>query len=208
MKKILLSLFFAAAAVSLFAQTKDNQIDISIGGGLATYRSDLNANQSAHSFTFKPYVFKQISFNKYLNASFDLISYATYGRSPDQTNFFSNLIDIVQFVNEKFYLTTFGLGLKYKLTNGKILPSNYLLSPHFFLGVDGSRLTYDNGIYREKSKIHLAESGGMGITYYFAKHWQVAYDLRLGRVKSNWWSSLKNDYEIYVQNAIMLGFNF
>lgn len=125
MRKLLLFGFAALLVIVSHAQNSEKKWSIGVFGGKTEYNGDLG-----NAFIFKKgkafYPFGAISVNRYLNRSFDVGIFSSFGeygyKNLDKGNFHGDKLDIS------------GL-LTYKLANGYLFKENAIFAPYIAAGV-------------------------------------------------------------------------
>lgn len=162
MRKIFLSSLLVGLLSVSFAQNAENRWSIGVFGGKTEYNGDWGNGFLDFNRAFYP--IGAISLNRYINSSFDLgifASYGEYGYKKDEThNFFGAKTDA-------------SMLLTYKLTNGYILNETVKLAPYISAGlgfahVSGGRIW--NG------RDYIIPVGG-GIKYNFCNGFAMQYQL-------------------------------
>jgi outer membrane protein OmpA-like peptidoglycan-associated protein len=165
MRKFILMGLIACTVAVASAQNSDHKWSIGLFGGKTEYNGDLGNAFIKFDKAFYP--FGAISINRYLNPSFDLGVYSSYGeygykKTPAR-----------RFFGEKFDVS---LLLTYKLSNGYIFKEDALVTPYISAGV-GMAHYHGNRVWNGRDYI-IPVGGGLklNITNWFALQYQLLYN--------------------------------
>jgi OmpA-OmpF porin, OOP family len=195
-KKYLFLILFSLIIGLTNAQTPEKKIGIGIIGGCNQYNGDLG--NGIFDFGKAFYAFGGLSFNHYLNSSFDLGLQGTYG----DYGFWKNSDE--NFLGKKY---DFVLLLSYKFNNGYILKEKSKLAPFLVAGT-GIAGYYGSNIY-ERGCDWVAPIGA-GLKYQINNKFAVQYQF-LHYYTGN--DSRDNQTEMniddrYAQHSISLIYSF
>lgn len=155
----------ACTAFVASAQNEDHKWSVGLFGGKTEYNGDLG--NAFIKFDKAFYYFGAVSINRYLNPSFDLgvfSSFGQYGYNKTSTrNFFGNKLDI-------------SLLASYKLANGYIFKENALFAPYLAAGVGWAH--YAGGRVWNGRDLLIPVGGGIkvNLTENFALQYQLLYN--------------------------------
>ena len=188
------------------AQTKTNKNNLTAGGGLEQYKGDLG--NSFLDFQEEWYGFVKLAYGRYLNHSFDAQAFATIGEIG---RCFDGVLDAehpVLMFRSRF--TTTGLDLEYKFANGYLLKENSKIAPFVYAG---AALNHHQDIWTNEPRVnegfYTSINGGLGVSCQLIKNIQFVYNLELGYFTSDAIDFIsKGSNDMYLQNTLMLGFNF
>jgi OOP family OmpA-OmpF porin len=205
MKKQIILFALLLASAGLNAQTKDQKNNISLGGGKESYNGDLGNSWFDPSEEW--YGFVHASYSRYLNPSFDFLTFGTVGdigrcRADDSP---------VNTLNLYARMSSGIVTLKYKFANGYLLREDAKIAPYIFLGGGASNMT---DIWNHKDVnpgTYYSFNGGAGFKYNFCKRYNIGYNIGFG-----YFTSDRLDYiikahglnDMYMQHTFSLGFNF
>jgi Outer membrane protein and related peptidoglycan-associated (lipo)proteins len=162
MKRLFLLFAFICLGAASFAQNTENRWAVGLFGGKTEYNGDLG--NGFFNFNKAFYPIGAISLNRYINSSFNLgifASYGDYGYKKDNTlNFFGTKTDA-------------SMLLTYKFANGYILNESIKLEPYITAGFGVAHLT-GNRIWNGRD--FLIPIGG-GIKYNLCKTLAIQYQL-------------------------------
>lgn len=205
-KRFVIHLCLVLMAVSLSAQTRTAQNNISAGGGFEQYNGDLG--NSFFDFEEEWYGFYSLSYSRYLNRSLDVKASATIG---DIGRCFDGVLAPGEHILMlRSRMTTVGLGVKYKFANGYILKEYSRLAPYVYAG---ATLVNHRDVWLHEPRVnegfYTSLNGGMGISYYLARNLQFTYNLGLGYFTSDALDFIsKGGNDMYLQNTFSLGMSF
>ncbi|MES2138849.1 MAG: OmpA family protein [Bacteroidota bacterium] len=196
---------FTLVCLGLFsglnAQTKDKKVNISLGGGINQYNGD-NGN-GFFKFNDAKYGFGGGSLNFYLNPSFDLGLFGSYG---GYGYFNDDNPPIINFLSK---LGNGGLRIKYKFDNGYILKETSKLSPYIFVGASYSMIKDNTGNGRASDQSMLTYNAGAGLTYKITEAINIGYNIGFGYLTSDKADFIvKGGKDLFLQNMLTIGFNF
>lgn len=205
MKNSIFVLAFLTLLFNASAQTKERRNHLSAGFGFQQYNGDLG--NTFYSTDEEWYGVGRLSFSRYINRSFDLHLFGTLG---DYGHCNEDEINNPGALNMRSRLKTFGVSIKYKFANGYLLKDKSALAPYVYFGaginslkdiwVTGNRV--NNGQYQ-------SVNAGLGLSYRFAKYFDVSYNVGFGYFTSDaldFISHGKND--MYLQNTLSIGYSF
>jgi OmpA-OmpF porin, OOP family len=163
MKKLIPALILSVGVA--YAQTAEKPVNISVGGGVNTYKGDLGNGFFSQPFSKSSYGHGSLNLGVYLNKSFDLLVGGTYGEygyfTPNDSAISTTSGKKADF---KSRLGTGILNLKYKLDNGYILKETSKISPYIHGGVGFVNVAdYFNGRAEAGSDVALNLGLGLGI---------------------------------------------
>lgn len=162
MKKIILSIVFIGLLFTSFAQNAENKWSIGVFGGKTEYNGDWGNGFLDFNKAFYP--IGAVSLNAYLNRSFDMgifASYGEYGYKKDALHrFLGNKTDV-------------SMLLTYKLANGYLFSENAKFAPYISAGIGGAHLSGDH-IWNGRDYIFPV---GGGLKYNFCNSFAMQYQL-------------------------------
>ncbi len=213
---VLISCLFLAFAS--FAQTKENRIGITIGGGSQKYHGDLG-----NAFTIKNRVWRggfNATIGIYSGRSFDFGITGSIGdlgycqphemanTEVDEDERCSGCIGRVGLGNLSSRMYTAGVSAKYKLNNGYFLKENARFKPYFFVGLSINKMVDRMKMNCVNAGNYFAMNTGFGVKYYLTERLNVGYSINLGRFLSDKMDFLnKGGNDMYMQNSITIGFD-
>jgi len=216
MKNYLFALGLFFITISTFAQTKNNKLGITIGGGSQKYNGDLG-----NGFTFKnntSYGSVNANVNYYICNSFDIGLFSSIGDygfcQPEGKAKTEIAIDDrcagclgrVGIGNLSSRLTTGGVLLKYKITNGYLLSETAKLKPYVFFGAAANSITDIMRMQCVNPGNYFSLNAGAGVKYYVSDRINFGYNLSFGYFTSDhldYKMSRRNDMNI--QNTLFVG---
>ena len=169
------------------AQTQTQKFGISIGGGPQDYKSKVGNG------------FKLKSENSWHGAA--IVQAATFLNQSLDLVFFGSIGDL-----GAGRLKSFGLALKFKFANGRLMEETSKLRPYAYAGA-----AYNNHTEIKNGKVNggdfMSLNGGLGARYYIRERIHIGYNLAIGSsVKERTDVAANGDKdEIYFHNALMLG---
>jgi hypothetical protein len=235
MKKKLLISAFILCAFGLNAQTKEHKFGITVAGLINHYNGNLGS--SFFKFKTTCFGGGKANLGIYVNRSFDLtlgtsISHFGYCQTDADASRVSALglkcpgcLDKLGMVELRSLMIAGNIGIKYKLANGSILNENSKFAPYVYAGLG---LNYLSDNMKKKCVnvgTHLTLNTGAGIKYNITDRISFGYDLNVGCfLAEKAYSSnkpvssehhedpemekLEKRRDLYMQNALTLGFNF
>ena len=218
MKKLLCTLGLAVCSASLFAQTSQHKLGITIGGGPLDYKGDLG-----NSFNISTYdVWRGgLSFQAsyYLNKSLDVSAFGMGGDLGHCQSFdvittpienddrCPGCIGRVGLGNLSSRIYTVGLSAKYKFANGYLLNEKSRIKPYIYAGAAINRLSDQMKMNCVNVGDYLTINAGLGANYYITERLNVGYNLSFG-----YFTEDKVDFmshggtnDMYMQNALTVG---
>lgn len=206
MKKIIFTILFCSTFSALFSQNKTHKNIINAGFGFQQYNGDLG--NTFFTTDQEWYGVGRLSYNRYLNASWNVTAFATLGD-------FGHCFDGEQdpqhpVLNMRSRLNTLGVGFMYKFANGYILPETFKVAPYVYAGaaINSVRDIWSHGT-RVNNGNYSTLNYGLGATFLLYKNLQLTYNMGFGYFTSDamdYIVSGKND--MYMQNTLSLGVVF
>ncbi|HYV95215.1 MAG TPA: hypothetical protein VE978_25800 [Chitinophagales bacterium] len=216
MKKYLFAFWFALTATGLSAQTVNNKLSFTAGGGFQFYYGDLGNN--IYKLNPSSYGSVNISLGYYLTRSFDagflgFVGDYGYCQTEEMKNTEVPLSDRcpgctarIGMGNLNSRLTSEGIFLRYKIANGYLFSESSRIRPYIFSGV-----VFNHVSDRMKKNCVVAGNyysvnNGLGLRYYMTEKISIGCDLTVGYFLSD-----KLDYikrcrnDMYIQNTFFLG---
>jgi len=217
MKKCFLILGFALFTLGLTAQTKNNKLGISAGGGYQQYNGDLGNGIFKHKeVTWYGVVSLNTGF--YLNKSFDIGLMATIGdygycQSEEDANKeiipedrCAGCIGRIGLGNLNSRMKSGGITLKYKMANGYLFPENSAIKPYVYFGAALNDITDRMKMKCVNAGSYLSVNAGAGFRYYINERVNLGYNLAFGFFTSDKLDySVKCSKDMYMQNSLTLG---
>lgn len=215
MKNYLSGICLILLSIGLSAQTKNNKLGLTIGGGFQNYKGDLGS-----AFKFKnttSYGAIGVNLGYYMNKSFDIGLFGTigdYGFCQDIKIANTEIADEdrcggcnrVGLGNLNSRLTSGGILLKYKLNNGYLLKEDARLKPYIYFGTAYNNISDIMKMNCINPGNYFSINSGLGLKYYINERINVGYNLSLGYFTSDnldFRSHHSND--MYMQNTLTLG---
>jgi hypothetical protein len=216
MKKQAITLFFFLLALGMTAQTKDNKLGITAGGGSQKFNGDLGNAFKVNNICW--YGGVTINAAYYLNASFDAGIFGFMGdlgfTQPDgiaskeisADDRCPGCIGRIGLGNLNGRMTSGGVLVKYKFYNNYLLKANAVLRPYVYFGA-----SFNNVVDRMRMGCvnpgnYYSINSGAGVSYYFTERININYNFTLGYFTSDkidFMSHGRND--MYMQNTLSLG---
>ncbi len=194
-------------STALSAQSRSAKNNLRAGAGIQQYNGDLG--NSFFDFEEEWYGVARLDYSRYLTPALDAQVFATMG---DIGRCFDGLVlpgEHITMLRSRF--TTLGIGLKYKLANGRILREDARLAPYIYAGAALSNqrdLWVDQGP-RVNEGIYTSLNGGLGLSYRLCAHFQITYNLGLGYFTTDKLDFIsKGANDLYLQNTLSVGMDF
>lgn len=206
MKKQCLILCLLSSALFVAAQTSTHKNNISAGAGIQWYKGDLG--NSFFDFEEEWYGVARLAYNRYLNRSLDAQATASMG---DIGRCFDGVLDPehrVLILRSRF--TSFGLNLKYKFANGRLLKTNARFAPFVYGGI---ALNHHKDLWTNDPRVnegfYSALNGGLGTAIRLTKRIELVYNLNLGYLTTDALDFISKGFnDMYLQNTFTLGYHF
>lgn len=217
MKTYLFIICFILLAICALAQTKNNRLGISIGGGSQKYRGDLG-----NGFKFKNDVWTGgagVNIGYYLNKSFDVGIFGFLGdfgfcqpsekvnKDVSVNDRCPGCINRTGLGNLSSRMTSGGLLIKYKLNNGNFLKEDSRLRPYLYLGAAMNNLEDRMNMKCVRPGKYFSLNSGVGVSYYLNEHINVGYNLAFGYFTSDYIDFMAHGgiSDMYMQNTLSIG---
>lgn len=215
MKNSLLIVALALAG-SCFAQTNQNRVGVTFGGGSQKYSGDLG-----NGFTLKNEVWRggvALNINVYLNPSLDISGYGSIGDfgycqphdkkdmivpEEDRCDACLGRLGLGN-LSSRMYVT--GVQLRYKFNNGYLLREELRIKPYVYMGVAVNKLTDRMKMNCVETGNYLTVNSGIGVRYYVSERLNIGYNLNVGYFTSDKLDFLsRGASDMYLQNTVFLG---
>lgn len=233
--KTFISAALLLVTFSSIGQSKSNKLGVEGGVYLQHYNGNLG--NSFFKFNTTAFGGYSLNLGFYLNKSFDLNGGGTIGHfGYCQTE--EDKKRIVPFDEKcpgcpsnggmgelRSLMISGNIALKYKFANGIFLKETSKLAPYIYVGAGINRLSDNMRKNCVNVGTHFSINGGVGIKYNFNERFNIGYNIAVGcfvtkkvyssngikRIadgKSGEEMKMANRKDLYMQNAITLGFNF
>jgi hypothetical protein len=216
MKQTLIGILFVVLASGAEAQTRNNPLGVTVGGGSQKYSGDLG-----NGIKFKNEVWRGgagLNANYYLSRSFDGGAYGYIGdfgycqphdkinRAVDAGDRCPGCLGRLGLGNLSSRMYIAGAQLRYKFANGYILPESARIQPYVSIGIAVNRL-------QDRMKMNCVETGnygsanaGAGFRYYFTERLNIGYNANLGFFLSDGLDFInRGGNDMFLQQSVMLG---
>jgi hypothetical protein len=187
-KAFLCSTVLIFLMTSAMAQTRDNRLGISAGGGPLDYISNLgNGFNLGSKNSWHGAGLLQVS--SYLDQSLDLVFFGSAGDLGASR------------------LNTVGISLKYKFADDRLLSEASTIKPYIYFGTSFNNLIDRVRLSHHASGNYMSLNAGLGARYYFTERIHFGYNLAFGYflTESTDFSAHSDNRELYIHNALMLG---
>ena len=170
------------------AQTADNRLSISVGGGPIDHVSNvgngfsLKKGNSWHGAGL-------VQLGSYINPSLDLLFFGAVGD-----------LGMVR-------LKSIGLALKYKFADGKLLSETSTIKPYIYLGSSFNNLSDRVRLKYVPDGNYMSLNAGLGARYYFTQRIHLAYNVAFGYLiaESSEFKEKGRNQEAFINNAVVIG---
>lgn len=232
---LLISAAVVLSTLSSIGQTKNNKIGIEAGAYIQHYNGNLG--NSFFKFNTTSFAGSAINVGLYLNKSFDInvggsMGHFGYCQTVEDNNRVVSLeqrcpgcTDRLGMGELRSLMISGNIALKYKFANGIFLKENSKLAPYIYAGFGINHLSDNMKRNCVNAGNHFTINGGLGIKYNITERFNIGYNLSVGcfmtkkvyytnAVKSNDADNDADDIkmekrkDLYMQNALTLGFNF
>lgn len=216
MKKALLTAFAFTLALSALAQTSQNRLGVTLGGGSQKYRGDLGNGFKIKNEVWRGGVSGNV--NYYLTPSFDAGLNGSIGdfgfcQPHDMANKEVALEDRcpgclarVGLGNLSSRMYMGGVQLKYKFANGYLLREDFRIRPYVYAGFSVNKLVDRMGMDCIVEGNYATLNSGIGARFYVTERLNVGYNLNIGYFVSDGLDFIsRNESDLFLQNNVFLG---